>query len=128
MSTATRAPRVWHIEPRFGRFYVINQFGGFEGWHDTYADAEQQLAQHLAENPDDSRDEVQPTDSLPADALTPNGTVPQITTNRSGVTEQTGTLPAHRDTFGTVWVRLALWHPCTIPGSDCGFVATEVAA
>lgn len=34
-----RAPRTWHIEERFGRFYVDNQFGGFEGWHNTLDDA-----------------------------------------------------------------------------------------
>lgn len=37
--TEYRAPRVWHIEERFGRFYVVNHFGGFEGWHNERADA-----------------------------------------------------------------------------------------
>lgn len=35
-----RAPRVWHIEERFDRFYVVNQFGGFESYYAYRSDAE----------------------------------------------------------------------------------------
>lgn len=34
-----RAPRVWHIEKRFDRYYVVNQFDGFEGWHTSLESA-----------------------------------------------------------------------------------------
>lgn len=45
-----RAPRVWHIEERFDRFYVDNQYGGFARWHTDRAAA---VAQGLAYVTDD---------------------------------------------------------------------------
>ena len=52
-----RAPRSWHIEPAFGRFYAKNQHGGFSGWHLTGEAAEAQIAEYLAAYPGDSRDQ-----------------------------------------------------------------------
>lgn len=48
----TRAHRVWHIEERFGRFYVENQFGGFSGWHNDLAGALAQGRQYVADDGD----------------------------------------------------------------------------
>lgn len=39
MANEYRAPRIWHIEERFGYYYSTNQFGGFTR-HDTRAHAE----------------------------------------------------------------------------------------
>lgn len=49
-----RAQREWHIETRFGRFYVVNQYGGFEGWHTDLESALAQGRQHVKDNPGDS--------------------------------------------------------------------------
>ena len=42
-----RAPRTWHIEERFDRFYVVNQFGGFSGWSNTLEDAIKQGREYV---------------------------------------------------------------------------------
>ncbi|MFF2088549.1 hypothetical protein ACFVVM_32600 [Nocardia sp. NPDC058176] len=47
MANEYRAPRIWHIEERFGYWYSTNQFGGFTR-HDTRAQAEAAIEADIA--------------------------------------------------------------------------------
>ncbi|MGW5441435.1 hypothetical protein [Nocardia asteroides] len=47
MANEYRAPRIWHIEERFGYWYSTSQFGGFTR-HDTRAQAEAAIEADIA--------------------------------------------------------------------------------
>lgn len=51
-----RAPRIWHIEERFGYAYSTNQFGGFTR-HDTRDAAASAIEKDIAEYGDRWRDQ-----------------------------------------------------------------------
>lgn len=59
-----RAPRVWHIEPRFGRFYVVNQWGGFAMHWPTIEQAQSQLAEYVQQG-----DKALPSDGEEAECI-----------------------------------------------------------